>query len=316
MPSFETSDSDGLAGTARASNKSINGIVLVDKPAGITSAEVVRQVKARVRPARVGHLGTLDPFATGLLPIMIGQATKLADLLEHGAKEYEGAIALGIETDTLDRSGKVVREAPVPPLDSEMLARVAAAFVGRTEQVPPVFSAIKREGVPLYKLARRGEAVEPAPARTIEIFRLELRPEGGALIRFNLECSPGTYVRSMARDIGVALGSAAHLAELRRLRSSGFSIAQAHTLEETLSRLEEGGGSEILIGMRPALGAMLEVSVNESVKRRLWNGDWMVLDGQTLPRTGPFKIVCEEELVAIAQVGPDRRAKLLRVFQA
>ncbi len=315
MPSSEISDRDGLSGTARTPNKSINGIVLVDKPAGITSAEVVRQVKARVRPARVGHLGTLDPFATGLLPIMIGQATKLADLLEHGAKEYEGAIALGIETDTLDRSGKVVREAPIPPLDSGMLARIAAAFVGRTEQVPPVFSAIKREGVPLYKLARRGDAVEPAPARTIEISRLELRPEGGAMIRFNLECSPGTYVRSLARDIGVALGSAAHLAELRRLRSSGFSITQAHTLEETLSRLEQGG-PEILIGMRPALGAMPEVSVNESVKRRLWNGDWMVLDGQTLPRTGPFKIVCEDELVAIAQLGPDRRAKLLRVFQA
>lgn len=315
MPSFETPDSGDLAEATRALNKSINGIVLVDKPAGITSAEVVRQVKARVRPARVGHLGTLDPFATGLLPILIGQATKLADLLEHGAKEYEGAIALGIETDTLDRCGKVVRGAPVPPLDSEMLARVAAAFVGRTEQVPPVFSAIKREGVPLYKLARRGDAVEPAPARTIEIFRLELRPEGGSLIRFNLECSPGTYVRSMARDIGVALGSAAHLAELRRLRSSGFPIAEAHTLEETLSRLEEGG-SEILIGMRPALGAMLEVSVNESVKRRLWNGDWMALDGQSLPRTGPFKIVCEDELVAIARLGPDRRARLLRVFQA
>jgi len=315
MPSFETHDNGSLAGVTLAPNKSINGIVLVDKPAGITSAEVVRQVKARVRPARVGHLGTLDPFATGLLPILIGQATKLADLLEHGAKEYEGVIALGAETDTLDLCGRIVREAPVPLLDSEMLAQVAAGFVGRTEQVPPVFSAIKREGVPLYKLARRGDAVAPAPARMIEISRLELLAEGGALIRFNLECSPGTYVRSLARDIGVALGSAAHLVELRRVRSSGFSIAEAHTLEETLSRLGEGS-SEILIGMRPALGAMVEVSVDESVKRRLWNGDWMALDGQSLPRAGPFKIICEDDLVAIAQLGPDRRAKLLRVFQA
>jgi len=315
MPSFETHDNGSVAGVTVAPNKSINGIMLVDKPAGITSAEVVRQVKARVKPARVGHLGTLDPFANGLLPILIGQATKLADLLEHGAKEYEGLIALGAETDTLDRCGKMVKEAPVPEMNSELLARIAAGFIGRIEQVPPVFSAIKREGVPLYKLARRGDAIAPAPARMIEISKLELLAEGSALIRFNLECSPGTYVRSLARDIGVALGSAAHLAELRRLRSSGFSIAEAHSLEETLSWLGEGS-LEILIGMRPALGRMVEVSVNESVKRRLWNGDWMVLDGQSLPRTGPFKIVCEGELVAIAQLGPDRRAKLLRVFQA
>src|SRR3989304_3885537 len=118
MPSFETHDNGSLAGVTLAPNKSINGIELVDKPAGITSAEVVRQGKARGRPAPGGHLGTLDPFATGLLPILIGQATKLADLLEHGAKEYEGVIALGAETDTLDLCGRIVREAPVPLLDS------------------------------------------------------------------------------------------------------------------------------------------------------------------------------------------------------
>src|SRR5215469_9106307 len=126
-------------------------IVLVDKPAGLTSAEVVRRVKALVKPARVGHLGTLDPFATGLLPIMIGEATKLAPFLEGGDKCYHGAIALGAETTTLDREGEVTRTAPVPSISDDRLAQVARRFTGSIEQVPPVFSAIKRGGVPLYR---------------------------------------------------------------------------------------------------------------------------------------------------------------------
>ena len=184
-----------------------------------TSAEVVRQVKHRVKPARVGHLGTLDPFATGVLPILVGEGTKLAPFLHEGEKHYEGLIALGTETDTLDRTGEVVRTAPVPEIGLEQLAAIAARFTGTVTQTPPIFSAIKRGGVPLYKLARRGDDVAPPPPRDVQIERLELAAEGPGAIRFSLVCSPGTYIRSLARDIGIALESAAHLSALRRTRT-------------------------------------------------------------------------------------------------
>ena len=293
----------------------MDGVLLIDKPAGLTSAEIVRRVKARVKPARVGHLGTLDPFATGLLPILVGQGTKLAPFLEKGEKEYRGTISLGAETDTLDRCGEIVRVAEVPALDAAALAQVAARFAGRIEQIPPVFSAIKRDGVPLYKLARRGEVVEPAPPRQIEISVLHLEPESAASLRFTVVCSTGTYIRSLARDIGVALGTAAHLAELRRYRSSGFSIGNALELNPMLGLLEKGGASA-LVGMREALAALSEVSVDEPIRNRLYNGDWAALDGVKPPQSGPFKVICDRDLVAIAELGADRRANLLRVFPA
>ena len=185
----------------------MDAVLIVDKPAGITSAEVVRQIKARVRPARVGHLGTLDPFATGLLPILIGEATKLAPFLQDGEKEYEGVIRLGIETDTLDRTGTETQTAEVPALSAEKLAEAAARFTGKIVQQPPIFSAIKRDGVPLYKLARRGGEVEPPPPREVEISRLHLDAIDATSIHFVATCSTGTYMRSLARDIGVALGT-------------------------------------------------------------------------------------------------------------
>ncbi|MGD0074103.1 MAG: tRNA pseudouridine(55) synthase TruB [Candidatus Binataceae bacterium] len=312
MPS--TGGRGGDSARAKAESK-LDGIVLVDKPGGISSAEVVRRIKAKVKPARVGHLGTLDPFATGLLPILVGQATRLAEFLEHGDKHYQGTIALGAETDTLDRCGETVRVAPVPQLDRALLAKVATRFIGRIEQVPPLYSAIKRGGVPLYKLARRGGEVEPAPARMVEIVSLELEAEGESALRFNVICSPGTYVRSLARDIGIALDTAAHLSELRRLHSSGFSIADAIALDEAVARIERGDSS-LLIGMREALAAMGEISVNEAVRNRLFNGDWAALEG-LIPddsESRPLKVMCGSDLVAIAELGKDRRASLLRVF--
>ncbi len=291
----------------------MDGILLVDKPAGISSAEVVRRVKARVKPLRVGHLGTLDPSATGLLPIMIGEGTKLAAFLEHQDKEYEGRIQLGAETDTLDRDGEVVRTAPVPVLDAERLAEVAARFTGEITQTPPVYSAIKRDGVPLYKLARRGDAVAPPQARTVHVARLELRAEEGDSLRFSVTSSAGFYVRSLARDIGIALGTAAHLAELRRIRSSGFSIADACSLDETLIALE-GDGVVDLVGLRRALAAMPEVTVDEALERRLRNGDSSTLLSLVPPQGGLFKVVCNETLVAMARAQSRVTATIVRVF--
>jgi tRNA pseudouridine55 synthase len=291
----------------------MDGVLLVDKPAGITSAEVVRQVKARVRPARVGHLGTLDPFATGLLPILVGEGTKLAPFLQDGEKEYAGVIRLGAATDTLDRTGAEIETAAVPPLTPAALAEAAARFTGKVVQQPPIFSAIKRAGVPLYRLARRGVEVEPPPPREVEISRLALAAIDAGSIRFTAVCSTGTYMRSLARDIGVTLGTVAHLAELRRLRSGSFALAEARPLAAVLEALAEKEPAG-LIGMREALGAMAEAEADAAGVRRLRNGDSRALDGLVPDGAKLFKVVSEGALVAVAEAASRVTARVVRVF--
>ncbi|HLX36607.1 MAG TPA: tRNA pseudouridine(55) synthase TruB [Candidatus Binataceae bacterium] len=276
----------------------MDGIIIIDKPGGITSAEVVRRIKARVKPARVGHLGTLDPFATGVLPIMIGEATKLAPMLEGGEKVYEGIIKLGVETDTLDREGNVIRELPIPSIDDAGLSEVARQFSGKIEQVPPIFSAIKRDGVRMYKLARKGnlEDLAPPPPRTVEIKELSLaRADASDELRFVATCSPGTYARSLARDIGLALGTVAHLKDLRRARNGQFSMADATSLEDALN------GSARIIGLREALPGLAELNIDRESEKSLRNGDARGLQGRGISKTEFFKIIGEGRLVAIAK---------------
>lgn len=294
----------------------MNGVLLVDKPAGITSAEAVRQIKSRVRPARVGHLGTLDPFATGLLPILINEATKLAPFLQDGEKEYEGAIRLGVETDTLDRTGAEIQTAEVPPLTSTTLADAASRFTGRVVQQPPIFSAIKRDGVPLYRLARRGVEVEPPPPREVEISRLTLDAMDATSIHFVAACSTGTYMRSLARDIGIALGTVAHLAELRRLRNGSFTLAAARPLAATLEALADSGSGEPigLIGMREALATMAEAEADAIQVRRLRHGDSRALDGLVPTGAKLFKVVSAGALIAVAEASSRVTARVVRVF--
>jgi tRNA pseudouridine55 synthase len=292
----------------------MDGIIVIDKPAGLTSADVVRRIKSRLgRRIRVGHLGTLDPFATGVLPILIGEGTKLAPFLQEGEKEYTGLIALGVETDTLDPTGETVRTAPVPLLESARLGEIAARFTGTIEQEPPIFSAIKRDGVRMYKLARRGGQVEPPPPRRVEIMRLEFGAEGAESIRFIVACSPGMYVRSLARDVGAALGTVAHLAELRRVRNGGFTLAAAHPLDEVVAALEAGRDAGV-IGLRDAIAGMPEVEIGPALERRLRNGDARALDH--LPPSGAaiFKVVSGGNLVAIAEATSRVTASIARVF--
>jgi tRNA pseudouridine55 synthase len=296
----------------------MNGIILIDKPAGPTSADVVREVKRRVKPTRVGHLGTLDPFATGVLPILVGEGTKLAPFLHDGDKCYEGLITLGTETDTLDRSGEVIRTAAIIPFDLARLAAVAKKFTGTVTQIPPIFSAIKRGGVPLYKLARRGDEVAPPPPRQVEISRLELAADGRNGLRFAMICSPGTYVRSLARDIGLALETAAYLAELRRTRNGVFAVEDAHPLEEALAALERGGRAG-LIGLLEAMPDLPEVAVAESIAKRLRNGDSRALDGLIPAQSNSsqvkfFKVVANGRLLAVAQATSHTTAVIARVF--
>jgi len=204
----------------------VTGILLVDKPEGMTSAGAIRALKGRLGSAKVGHLGTLDPFASGLLPLCIGEATKVARYLFLEAKAYEGRIRLGTETDTLDRTGTSVATAPVPEVTASDLARLHASFMGPQRQTPPMYSALKRDGVPLYKLARKGLEVD-REAREITIDALELRLAEPTAIDFVVRCSKGTYVRVLAADLGRALGTVAHLERLRRTMVGTFRVEDA-----------------------------------------------------------------------------------------
>ncbi|MGH7949282.1 MAG: tRNA pseudouridine(55) synthase TruB [Candidatus Binataceae bacterium] len=294
----------------------MDGVILVDKPPGISSAEVVRRIKSRVKPSRVGHLGTLDPIATGLLPILVGEATKLAPFIEGGDKEYEGVIRLGVETDTLDREGKFVRSAEIPQLDQTRLDEVAWQFTGKITQTPPIFSAIKRAGVPLYRLARKGGEVEPPAPRAIIVRELRIRAERPDTLRFHIICTPGTYLRALARDAAAALGTAGHLLDLRRLRSGTFLLNRAHQLDDVLVALDCDTMLKV-IGLRESLADLPEVFIDGPQERKLRNGDPRVLDGK-VPAGWPFyKVVSSDgRLIAMAKPTSGATAVILRIFSA
>ncbi len=204
----------------------MNGVLVIDKPTGVTSAQALEQVRRKLKIRRAGHGGTLDPIATGVLPILLGEATKLAEYLLADDKEYEVEARLGVETDTLDRAGQVVAMREVHITREQ----VVAARSGEQDQVPPMYSAIKHAGVELYKRARRGEEVERAPRR-VRIDRLELLALDGARMTLAIACTKGTYVRSLVADLGRDLGCGAHVAELRRTRSGPFDLAMAQPID-------------------------------------------------------------------------------------
>lgn len=208
------------------------GVLLIDKPSGLTSHDVVDRVRHKLRMKRVGHAGTLDPMATGLVIILIGRATKVSQYLMSLDKTYEGTIRLGQATNTHDADGEIVEERPVPELDEEKVQALLKEFVGDQYQTPPMFSAKKREGVPLYKLARKGQVVEREP-RFIRVSSFELDEwRGPNEIDFTVSCSKGTYVRTLAHDIGEKLACGAHLTALRRTDIERFKIEDSLPLDE------------------------------------------------------------------------------------
>ncbi len=210
-----------------------DGALLVDKPAGCTSHDVVDRLRRHFGFKKVGHCGTLDPNATGLLIILLERATKLQDRLMADDKTYEGTMRLGVVTTSHDADGEVIAEKPVPPLTSGDLEAALAKFRGDIQQVPPMVSAIKHEGTPLYKLARKGQTVEREP-RLVHIYDLRVLEMRLPDISIRVACSKGTYVRTLCHDVGAVLGCGAHLLHLRRIRSGNFDVKDAHRLEELL----------------------------------------------------------------------------------
>ena len=210
---------------------SFEGILLIDKPTGLTSHDVVDRVRRKFRMKRVGHAGTLDPRATGLLILLIGRATKVSQYLMSLDKVYEGTLKLGEETDTHDVEGSVVATGEVPALDTSQIAEFLQEFSGDQYQIPPMFSAKKVNGVPLYKLARRGKTVEREP-RFIRVSSIELLDFRSPLVSFRIHCSKGTYVRTLAHDLGRKIGCGAYLADLRRTEIDRFRLGDSISLEE------------------------------------------------------------------------------------
>src|SRR4051812_23982051 len=221
-----------------------DGLLLVDKPAGVTSHDVVLAARRAFGESRIGHAGTLDPFATGLLVLLLGRATRLLPHLDGVPKEYEATIALGSETETDDLHGAVVREAPPP--DDDAIAEAIAQLTGPLEQVPPAYSAKRVGGRRAYEAARAGDLLELAPAH-VTVFGWRDVVREGDTVRAVIACGGGTYIRALARDLGRLTGSAAHLAALRRTRSGPFQVDDAVSLDT----LRAGGA-----GLRPALDAL------------------------------------------------------------
>jgi tRNA pseudouridine55 synthase len=209
----------------------LDGVLLVDKAAGFTSHDVVAIVRRRLGIKKVGHCGTLDPMATGLLILVLGRGTKIQDLLMSEDKEYEGTLRLGVSTTTQDKEGEPVEEKPVPDFDFETIDAAFRKFRGDFYQMPPMVSAIKKDGVPLYKLARQGKVVEREP-RFVHVYGHQVKAVRLPEVDFRVVCSKGFYVRTYAHDIGAELGCGAHLSELRRTKSGNFTLDRAVKVED------------------------------------------------------------------------------------
>jgi tRNA pseudouridine55 synthase len=292
----------------------VSGFLVVDKPRGWTSHDVVDAARRWLGTRRVGHLGTLDPLATGVLPLAVREATKLAPFLAAGDKEYTGEIELGAETDTLDADGRVLRRSTAELPSEERLRDALAGFVGETLQVPPMYSAVKKAGVPLHRLARAGQEVARAPKK-VRIDALELRAWNPPRARVEVCCSAGTYVRSLAADLGRAVGCGGFLASLRRTRSGPFRIEDAAPVEQLEAEAREGRLAARLIPPVNVLGLPV-VRLEAADERRVRNGGEVTLAGVALPPEGRAAGVGRGgELVAILEIRPGRRLQPLRVLQ-
>jgi tRNA pseudouridine55 synthase len=245
--------------------RTLDGVLVVDKPSGPTSHDMVDRVRRALRVRRVGHTGTLDPFATGVLPLCLGRATRLARFLAGGEKIYRATVRLGFATSTDDRTGEALSAPVAVEVDAAALDAVLAGLVGSFDQVPPAFSARRVGGRRLYELARRGEAA-PREATRVTVHGLILRGRDGDLLDLEVSCSPGTYVRALARDLGERLGVGGHLVALRRTRSGSFG------LDDAVSGDDLSGAREHLVPLDALLSELPAVRVGPEGRERVLHG--------------------------------------------
>ena len=292
----------------------MNGILVIDKPAGPTSFDVVRRVRLLLKVEKAGHTGTLDPRATGVLPICVGAATKIAGFISEGKKSYDALIRLGIETDTHDAGGQPVAQAPVPHLSAPLLEAVLAKFRGSYLQVPPMFSAIRVAGKRLHELARAGQTI-PREPRPVEVYELVLRDFSSTEVAISLTCSKGFFVRALARDVGRELGCGGHLKALRRTASGPFTVEQALTLQKLAELASRSDGGQAvrreMISLNDALVDMPAIQVSAADAQRVAHG----VPIECAAGTGRVRVLGPDgALLAIAELGKGPRLHYHRVL--
>ena len=294
-----------------------DGVLLIDKPEGLTSFEVIKRIKPWVAPLKVGHTGTLDPMATGLLPLCLGEATKLIQFLSTAPKRYRARVSLGTSTDTYDRDGQETCRSPVPDLDDAAVRECLRAFTGEIQQVPPMYSALRHRGKRMYELAREGIEVERQP-RTISISRLELTGRGADWLELDVTCSAGTYIRSLAADIAAELKTAGHLDTLTRVETDGWELAAAHRLDE----LQQDRLPALVIQLESVLERFGRIDVDDQLGMRLQHGQHLdskeLLSLGVLPGEGKkivwFRPTAGRPLI-LAEVGGEQpRMEIQRVL--
>jgi len=299
-----------------------DAVLVVDKPTGLTSFDVVRAIRRATGTRRVGHGGTLDPLASGVLPICLGEATKLAQFLLGADKEYQVTIRLGIETDTDDADGVPTVSHDARGVDEAMVREALVRFRGAIEQVPPVYSALKRDGRALYDYARAGAPIVPA-ARSVVVHALDLLRFGGPeAIDLRVHCSKGTYIRSIARDLGRALGVGAHVTALRRTRSGPFSLDEARPLTEVLAAISEMRVADLpIVTPVSALRHLSQRTVAPATASDLRIGrrvPWESVTTDPIDSADVATPVCVVDetgaLVAVAERRPDGLVRTIRVF--
>ncbi|HEY2961633.1 MAG TPA: tRNA pseudouridine(55) synthase TruB [Pyrinomonadaceae bacterium] len=292
----------------------MEGLLIIDKPAGLTSHDVVARVRHILRKRRVGHTGTLDPFATGVLVLLLGRATRLAQFLSGEDKEYDAIIRLGYATDTGDRTGKPIdgpKGVPVGTWNEQEIEEALASLRGWIDHVPPMYSAKKREGKKLYELARRGEEVDREPVRVCIHEFSAIKPDGQLFkdnhdgtfdFRARVVCSSGTYVRTLAEDVGKRLSVGAHLAELRRTRVGDFKVERAVTLDDLKTSFAEEALGELVVQPSAALSRLALVHLSAQDVRNVIHGREVRVEGSEWPDGENVKM-CDagEQLIAIGR---------------
>ncbi len=252
-------------------NKRNDGLLIVDKPEGITSLGVVKEIKTLFSIKKAGHIGTLDPFATGVLPIVINEGTKLVPFLEEGPKEYEAVMKLGEETDTEDLTGKVISRRQLGEISPERIGEIFKTFVGKIRQRPPMFSALKVNGKPLYCLARKGIEIERRE-REVNIFDIKVERIQLPFIYFRVSCSKGTYIRTLTKEVGRKIGCGGYLLQLRRIRSGSFTIEQSVSLERLRKISVKDDFYQWLIPLEKLLCKMTELVGDVNLLNRINHG--------------------------------------------
>ncbi len=305
-----------MARHKRSEEPGPSGFLVVDKPQGITSHDVVDAARRWLGTRRIGHLGTLDPQATGVLPLAVRESTKLVPFVEGGTKRYVGSIHLGARTDTLDGDGTVVErhEGPAPGRDE--VASAMAAFAGDIEQTPPMYSAVKQGGVPLHKLARQGREVERQP-RKVHIERFALESYDPPRVQIEVTCSAGTYVRVLAADLGDRLGCGAFLESLRRTASGRFTLERAVPMEQLEQDAAAGKLAERLIPEVEALGLPV-FSLGEEESRRVAHGREVPVGRSRFPDGPGLRVAgvdCHGRLLAVLELRADFKLQPLRVLR-